>query len=87
MISKQCRYVLRKRNSAGVAIIASVEDCDLERLIVRTNLGHREGTDFRLLAKVMADGHEVAQELVKAGLAVPYNGQGKKKDWCEAPPA
>ena len=42
---------------------------------------------FRILAKVMADGHEVAQELVKAGLAVPYNGQGKKKDWYEAPPA
>jgi len=38
---------------------------------------------FRILAKVMADGKEVAQELVSAGFAVPYNGQGKKKDWCE----
>jgi endonuclease YncB( thermonuclease family) len=36
---------------------------------------------FRILAKVMADGQEVAQELVKAGFAVPYDG-GKKKDWC-----
>ena len=36
---------------------------------------------FRILAKVMADGNEVAQELVKAGLAVPYDG-GKKRDWC-----
>jgi endonuclease YncB( thermonuclease family) len=38
---------------------------------------------FRILSRVMVDGQEVAQELVKAGLAVPYNGQGKKKDWCE----
>jgi len=38
---------------------------------------------FRILARVMADGKEVAQELVVAGFAVPYNGQGKKKDWCE----
>jgi hypothetical protein len=29
----------------------------------------------------MADGKEVAQELVKAGLAVPYDG-GRKKRWC-----
>ncbi len=38
---------------------------------------------FRILARVMIDGKEVAQELVAAGFAVPYNGQGKKKDWCE----
>lgn len=36
---------------------------------------------FRILAKVMADGEEVAQELVKAGLAVSYDG-GKKQKWC-----
>ncbi|MBI4001265.1 MAG: thermonuclease family protein [Nitrospira defluvii] len=41
---------------------------------------------FRILAKVMADGQEVAQELVKAGLAVKYDG-GKKKRWCEASPS
>ena len=39
---------------------------------------------FRILARVMADGQEVAQELVKQGLAVPYDG-GKKKDWCAVP--
>jgi endonuclease YncB( thermonuclease family) len=36
---------------------------------------------FRILAKVMTDGREVAQELVKAGLARPYDG-GKKQRWC-----
>ena len=36
---------------------------------------------FRILAKVLADGQEVAQELVKAGLARPYDG-GKKERWC-----
>ncbi len=36
---------------------------------------------FRILARVMNDGHEVAQELVKAGLARRYDG-GKKVPWC-----
>jgi micrococcal nuclease len=36
---------------------------------------------FRILARVMADDREVAQELVKAGLARPYEG-GKKERWC-----
>jgi hypothetical protein len=31
----------------------------------------------------MADGQEVAKEVVKVGLAVPYDGS-KKKDWCAA---
>ena len=37
---------------------------------------------FRVLARVMADGQEVAQELVKAGLARSYDG-GKKERWCQ----
>lgn len=36
---------------------------------------------FRILAKVVADGQEVSHELVKAGLARPYDG-GKKMRWC-----
>lgn len=36
---------------------------------------------FRILARVMADGQEVAHELVKAGIAGPYDG-GKKERWC-----
>ncbi|MEO7863254.1 MAG: thermonuclease family protein [Nitrospirales bacterium] len=36
---------------------------------------------FRILARVLADGQEVAQERVKAGLARPYDG-GKKERWC-----
>jgi endonuclease YncB( thermonuclease family) len=36
---------------------------------------------FRILARVMADDREVAQELVKAGLARPYDG-GHKQRWC-----
>ena len=36
---------------------------------------------FRILARVMADDREVAHELVKAGLARPYEG-GKKERWC-----
>ena len=36
---------------------------------------------FRILAKVVADGEEISQALVKAGLARPYDG-GKKMRWC-----
>lgn len=36
---------------------------------------------YRILARVLADGQEVAQELVKAALARPYDG-GKKERWC-----
>ena len=36
---------------------------------------------FRILARVMADGQEVAHELIKAGFARAYDG-GKKQRWC-----
>lgn len=38
---------------------------------------------FRLDAIVMADGVNVNQALIDAGLAVPYDGQGPRKDWCK----
>ena len=35
---------------------------------------------FRILAKVVIDGNDLGQELVKAGLAKPYDG-GTKSQW------
>ena len=37
---------------------------------------------FRVLARVMADGQDLGAELLRLGLAVPYNGGIKTKDWC-----
>lgn len=37
---------------------------------------------FRLVATVDVDGHDIAQDLIHEGLALPYDG-GKKADWEE----
>lgn len=42
----------------------------------------RRGKYFRLLADVYTDQISLAQSLLDAKLAVPYNG-GKKHDWCK----
>lgn len=36
---------------------------------------------FRLLAEVYVDNNSLAEMLIKAGLAIPYDG-GTKKSWC-----
>ena len=42
------------------------------------------GKYFRIVAFVIYDGKNLSDELIKAGLAVPYDGGAKvKKDWCE----
>lgn len=41
---------------------------------------------FRLLAKVEADGKDLATALIEAGLAKPYEG-GPIQSWCTAPKA
>lgn len=50
-----------------------------------TNLGRDKY--FRILADVWADNQSIAELVVKAGLACPYDG-GKKPayNWCEADP-
>lgn len=37
---------------------------------------------FRIGARVMADGQDVGAELLRLGLAVPYNGGTKIMNWC-----
>ena len=36
----------------------------------------------RSLAVARSDGVDVAKPMIAAGLAVPYNGLGPRKDWC-----
>ena len=42
----------------------------------------KRGKYFRIVAEVDADGQNLSDALVKAGLAVPYDG-GTKTNWCE----
>ncbi len=41
------------------------------------------GKYFRIVATVEADGQDVADLLIQEGLAVPYDGETKPKDWCK----
>lgn len=42
----------------------------------------KRGKYFRIVADVYADGVSVGQSLIGSGLAVPYDGGKKLKDWC-----
>ena len=37
----------------------------------------------RILGDVYVDGVNVGDILISDGLAVPYNGRGPRKDWCQ----
>ena len=41
------------------------------------------GRYFRIVATVLVDGVDLAEILIDAGLAVPYDGNGPRPDWCE----
>lgn len=45
---------------------------------------HKASRDkyFRIDARVVTDGQDVGQILIRQGLAVPYDGGMKTKDWC-----
>jgi len=40
------------------------------------------GKYFRIVARIEADGQDVSDLLIQEGLAVPYDGGTKVKDWC-----
>ncbi len=40
------------------------------------------GKYFRIVATVEADGQDVSDLLIQEGLAVPYEGGTKGKNWC-----
>ena len=44
----------------------------------------KRGKYFRIVADVYLDGNvSYAKEMLKLGLAVPYNGGHKNKVWCK----
>ncbi len=42
----------------------------------------KRGKYFRFVADVFADGQSVSKKMIKKGLAVPYFGKKKTKNWC-----
>ncbi|WP_447987578.1 thermonuclease family protein [Nitrospira sp. Nam74] len=38
---------------------------------------------FRMLGRLVVDGEDLGAKLLAAGLAVPYSGGAKIKDWCQ----
>lgn len=46
-------------------------------------LDMRRDKYFRVLADIKADGKDIAQVLLTAGLAVPYTGGTKMAKWCD----
>ena len=51
--------------------------------ITLTNTGR--GKYFRIVARVVADGVDMSSALLKAGLAMPYQGRKKIGAWCGNP--
>tara|TARA_B100000959_G_scaffold248425_1_gene275292 strand:- start:82 stop:537 length:456 start_codon:yes stop_codon:yes gene_type:complete len=49
--------------------------------IVLKNL--RRGKYFRIVADVYVDEENLADILIEAGVAIPYSGGKKKKNWCQ----
>ncbi len=42
----------------------------------------KRGKYFRIVANVYVDGKDIAHQLIKSKLAVPYYGKTKTKNWC-----
>ena len=83
----------------GIDTPASRGECSKEKALariardmVRTRLAQatqidvkdaERGKYFRLVARLEADGVDLSDLLIEKGLAVPYDGGKKVKNWCE----
>jgi len=63
-----------KAKQQTVAMLRSAKVIELRNV--------KRGKYFRIVADVYADGKNVGRSLVGSGLAVPYDGGTKTKDWC-----
>ncbi|CZF85390.1 thermonuclease family protein [Grimontia marina] len=68
-----------EKHLARVAKQFTVEQLRTAKEIRLTNI--ERGKYFRLLADVEIDGQLLADKLIKAGIARPYQG-GKRETWC-----
>ena len=53
---------------------------DAEQIVLRNM---ERGKYFRIAADVIADGENLGDVLVEAGVAIKYDGGKKNKNWCE----
>lgn len=75
-----------KRGSRGKMkeFALAAKEYTLKRLKEATEIilqDMRRGKYFRIVSKVIIDGRDLAQELIQAGLAKPYDGKGPKPKW------
>lgn len=68
------KELARKAKKLTVSLLRGAERIELKNV--------KRGKYFRLLADVYVDGISVADELMKNGFAVKYDG-GTKIDWCK----
>ena len=68
------KKLARKAKKLTVSLLRGAKHIELKNI--------KRGKYFRILADVYVDGISVADELLKAGYAVRYNG-GTKIDWCK----
>jgi len=72
---EQEKYLAKQGKELVADILKDAETIDLKNL--------ERGKYFRIVADVFVDGDNLANELIEAGMAVPYDGRTKTKDWCE----
>ena len=64
----------RKAKQATVAALRGAKTIELRNM--------KRGKYFRIVADVYVDGRSLGEELIRSGLAVPYDGGTKSKEWC-----
>lgn len=68
------KAMAREAKQHTVALLRRAKTVELRNM--------KRGKYFRIVADVYADGVSVAHSLIGSGLAVPYDGGKKLKDWC-----
>jgi endonuclease YncB( thermonuclease family) len=69
------KTMARKAKQVTVSALRGASTIELRHM--------KRGKYFRIVADVYVDGRSLAEELVQAGLAVPYDGGTKTKNWCK----
>jgi micrococcal nuclease len=77
VLASRARLVhkIRSLHAALIGVLTEAKQIELVDM--------RRDKYFRILAGIRADGQDLAQMLIKAGLAVPYDGGTKTAKWCQ----
>ena len=68
------KALARKAKQATVAALRGAKKVELRNM--------KRGKYFRIVADVYVDGRSLAEDLLRSGLAVSYDGGTKTKEWC-----